>query len=315
MNEPAPETGADTRHEPVLYGKQLQQARKQLNLSVDDVAQAIHIKAEIIEALESSATEGLPPPAFVQGYLRAYARHVDVPVEQVLHDFSVAVPHQTETELRARSRLPAEASSRSPAVKMFTLGLALFIGFALLYSLYSYYTGKVSHIARQEQPAPPEIEQHARISESGELIVDRNGSTRLPLAANRPEFSSLAETLQTPPPQQADAAGADSAAEAAAPPPLPAAEDDIMIYADADSWVEITDAAGRSLYYNMLREGEEREFTGTAPFDVFFGNAPAITLRVNDVDIDMTKFIRSNNIAGFRVSTEEDEAVFHPRRR
>ena len=318
---------------PVLYGKALQKARKRKTMSVEDVAQAIHVKAEIIEALESSATEGLPPPAFVQGYLRAYARHVEVPADQVLRDYAAAVPHQTETELRARSRLPKEASSHSPLVKIFTRVLLLFVLFALLYSAYRYYTNKVNHLAEQEMAQIQadgdgarrlQIRQHASLTDDGELVTDKVSQAIDPaLLTPQPEFESLAETLQsaddTPPQSQAqltaDTGVAEEAAQAAPePPPLPA-NDEVMIYADQDSWVEITDAAGRSLYYNMLREGEEKEFRGAAPFDIFFGNAPAVTLRVNDVDIDMTKFIRSNNIARFRVSTEDDEAVFHPRPR
>ncbi len=325
------DSAADADAKSVLYGKALQKARKQKTMSVEDVAQAIHVKAEIIEALESSATEGLPPPAFVQGYLRAYARHVEVPVDQVLRDYAAAVPHRSETELRARSRLPREASSHSPLVKIFTRVLLLFILFALVYSAYRYYTNKVNHLAEQETSQIQtedgdanrlQIRQQASLTQEGELVTDADSAALNPaLLTTRPEFASLAETLQPVEDNtaQTQLAQADAASEAAQPapepPPPPPADDELMIYADQDSWVEITDAAGRNLYYNMLREGEEKEFRGAAPFDIFFGNAPAVTLRVNDVDIDMTKFIRSNNIARFRVSTEDDEAVFHPRRR
>ncbi len=324
------DSAADADASPVLYGKALQKARKQKTMSVEDVARAIHVKAEIIEALESSATEGLPPPAFVQGYLRAYARHVEVSVDQVLRDYAAGVPHRSETELRARSRLPREASSHSPLVKIFTRVLLLFIIFALVYSAYRYYTNKVNHLAEQEaaqtgsgdDASRLQIRQQASLTEEGELVTDADSATLNPaLLATQPEFESLAETLQPTDDnslqsQARQPADTDAVEEVAPePPPLPPADDEVMIYADQDSWVEITDAAGRNLYYNMLREGEEKEFRGTAPFDIFFGNAPAVTLRVNDVDIDMTKFIRSNNIARFRVSTEDDEAVFHPRRR
>ncbi len=326
----------------VLYGKILQQARKQQNLSIEQVAEAIHVKAEIIEALESSATEGLPPAAFTQGYLRAYARYVEAPVEQVLHDFSTAVPHQTETPLRARSRLPKQAGTHTPVIKILSLALMVLFALALIYSAYSYYTNKASHDAESEAAGVerlPQIEQHARL-ENGELSsVNSEGNVRedigaeddsvdgalnkLPTLTLQPEFESLAETLQPHQPPVELAASLsqpDEEPELAIttgqvlpkPPQLPR-DDEITIHAERDSWVEITDAAGRNLYYNMLRGGRKLEFKGTAPFDMFFGNAPAITLSINGVDINMKRYIRPNNVARFRVSTQDDEAVFHPR--
>jgi hypothetical protein len=50
---------------------------------------------------------------------------------------------------------------------------------------------------------------------------------------------------------------------------------------------------------------------GTAPFDIFLGNAPAMEVRVNGINIDMTKFVRSNKIAHFNVSTSDQQVVFH----
>ncbi len=305
----SPDTDSDAS---VLYGKALQRARKQKNISVEEVAQVINVSVEVIEALESSATEGLPPPAYVRGYLRAYARHVEVPVEQVLKDFAQAVPHQSETPLRARSRLPQEASSGSPLVKLLTRALLLFIVFALLYSVYHYYTNKVNDFAGQQSRTPPAVEQHARLGDDDTLLLmeDDGAVTELPV---QPEFRSLAETLAPgeTPEQQLDTA--DTAAEQVAAQPEPP-KDEILIHADADSWVEITDASGRNLFYNMLRQGQKRELVGEAPFNVFFGNAPAISLRVNDVAIDMRRFIRANNVARFRVAIEDGKAVFLRRR-
>jgi cytoskeleton protein RodZ len=298
-----------------LYGKSLQHARKQHSYSVEDVADAIHVSPEIIEALESSATEGLPPATFVQGYLRAYARYVDVSVEKVLHDYAVAVPHMGESELHARSRLPKEASSQQPLVKALTRLLLVFGIVAVLYAIYSYYTDKMNDFAdSNESRGRIEVQQNARLTDSGELIVGDNTTESAP-ASQQPEYTSLAESLQ-PVKERAVVEIEPAQEEVVAvvePPPAPMLpiDDEIMLYADKDSWVEITDAADRNLFYNLLKEGEERELEGSAPFDVFIGNAPAITLRVNDVDIDMTRFIRSNNIAQFRVSTNDDRAVFH----
>jgi hypothetical protein len=45
-----------------------------------------------------------------------------------------------------------------------------------------------------------------------------------------------------------------------------------------------------------------------APFDIFLGNAPAVRVTLNDVNVDMTNHTRSNNIAHFKVSAEDGRA-------
>ena len=65
-------------------GAHLRQARKAANMSVDHVASALHLKGEMIEALEADAFDRLPASTFVRGYLRGYARVLGLPPEPVL---------------------------------------------------------------------------------------------------------------------------------------------------------------------------------------------------------------------------------------
>jgi hypothetical protein len=61
----------------------------------------------------------------------------------------------------------------------------------------------------------------------------------------------------------------------------------------------------------MIEPGRDLSLTGQAPFDIFLGNAPVVSLSLNATNIDMTKYIRSNNIAQFKVSVEEGRIQFH----
>ncbi len=80
--------------------------------------------------------------------------------------------------------------------------------------------------------------------------------------------------------------------------------------AEQESWAEIIDANDIRLFYGMIKPGKALRLTGQTPFDVFLGNAPVVTLSLNDIDVDMTKYIRSNNIAQFKVSVEEGRLRF-----
>ena len=65
-------------------GAHLRRAREAANMSVDKVATALLLNAQIIEAIEADSFEHLPPPTFVRGYLRGYARVLGLPAGPVL---------------------------------------------------------------------------------------------------------------------------------------------------------------------------------------------------------------------------------------
>jgi cytoskeleton protein RodZ len=59
-------------------GEQLRAARKARLLEVADVAQALKLGPRQVEALENGDWEGLPGATFVRGFVRNYARLVQI---------------------------------------------------------------------------------------------------------------------------------------------------------------------------------------------------------------------------------------------
>ena len=68
-------------------GLSLQQARERCRLTVASIADTLHLEQRVIEALEADDYSRLPPVTYVRGYLRAYARLVNLPVTDVLQAF------------------------------------------------------------------------------------------------------------------------------------------------------------------------------------------------------------------------------------
>ncbi|MHB1229731.1 MAG: RodZ domain-containing protein [Halothiobacillus sp.] len=55
--------------------------------------------------------------------------------------------------------------------------------------------------------------------------------------------------------------------------------DNLVIKANtADCWVEVRDAAGKRLVYDVLKKGSERSVSGAGPFSVILGNAAAVSV-------------------------------------
>lgn len=68
-------------------GRSLQQARERCRLTVASIADTLHLEQRVVEALEADDYSRLPPITYVRGYLRAYARLVNLPVTDVLQAF------------------------------------------------------------------------------------------------------------------------------------------------------------------------------------------------------------------------------------
>jgi cytoskeleton protein RodZ len=82
-------------------GRRLRRAREKRGLSATDAADALHLDRSTVEALDSDAFDRLPPVTFVKGYLRAYARLVKLPEEDVLAAFDAVRQPEAERPLKA----------------------------------------------------------------------------------------------------------------------------------------------------------------------------------------------------------------------
>lgn len=87
-------------------GGQLAAARKGRKLDIEAVARELKLDAAIVQALENDDRSALPAPIFVQGYLRSYARLLDLPVQALLARYAEttgAPPPLTVTRIRRKS--------------------------------------------------------------------------------------------------------------------------------------------------------------------------------------------------------------------
>lgn len=110
-----------------------------------------------------------------------------------------------------------------------------------------------------------------------------------PVASQAPSTPpSVAPTMVTPSgtkPTTPDATPATSSAPAPVvvttteqtAPAAPSAN--LVIKVDAaDCWVEVRDAAGKRLVYDVIKKGEERTVPGAGPFTITLGNPSAVTV-------------------------------------
>jgi cytoskeletal protein RodZ len=68
-------------------GRKLSEARRQLGLSLDEVADRIRVRREFLEALEEMNVKLLPGKAYALAFLRSYARELGVDEKAIVDQF------------------------------------------------------------------------------------------------------------------------------------------------------------------------------------------------------------------------------------
>lgn len=104
-------------------GRMLRDQRLRRELSVGDVADGLHLDARTIDALERDDYAGLPPVTFVRGYLRAYARLLELPDDEVLKRFDAMGVSDGTRPLTPSVGDAGTAPAPTPAVRRRSGGL------------------------------------------------------------------------------------------------------------------------------------------------------------------------------------------------
>jgi cytoskeleton protein RodZ len=109
QEEPLVPVGHEVKADGPSPGEQLRRAREAKGWAVDLVAERLRLHPDQIDALERDEHESFPALIFVSGYIRSYARLLDIDPDPLLASLQPVEP-STPVILRERRRQPAHGS-------------------------------------------------------------------------------------------------------------------------------------------------------------------------------------------------------------
>jgi cytoskeleton protein RodZ len=270
-------------------GRILVDAREKMGLSIEDVGTRLRLTSKQVEAMEAGRMDDLPGPAFVRGFLRNYAKLLQIDPEPLLEacrSHGVELPpkyislHSENIQIAGRER------------KGWTIYLAGIVIIILLLAAWFAYNDFMAGNTPAQQPAeeiPQELPdttlEHTPIQPLQQIPTPET----LPLPGQETPAPNAANPAAAP-----ASAGAPTAATPAAPQAAPSGTATVVVTASQTSWVGVSDRDGKELYGRNIVAGSSQTISGTPPLKLTIGNATGIQVTYNGNPVDLAPHIRSN---------------------
>jgi len=302
-------------------GQILRQARERLGLEQKDISSKLNLQVETIDAVENDAAEKLPAPTYVRGYIRSYARMVQLNGDELikLYENDAAGPPEIIPDIRQHHQISSNDKPIKAVTYLITFGLALLL-IAWLQS--HYVVEKTAHIndTVADETTSDNRQMH---SQTTELPAYDLPATELPpltssglsMGITEQETETLIKEILINKPGMTDTPTIDTAIELAtgvAGAEITGTnvtpEDQITFTISKASWIEVYDSGKNKLYLGMGKPGEEINITGIAPFNVLLGYSSGVVVNFNGNKFDTGPFTKGS-IARFTLSKQEPQDI------
>jgi cytoskeleton protein RodZ len=252
-------------------GQRLKAERESRGLSVQQVAENLHVGVDTIDALEAGRFAALGAPVYARGHLRKYARMLGLDAETLVSAYETAQAPLPEL-------VPLKPATRASRFRVSPAVVATVIAAAVTAAL-----GWVV-MNRAERPAPVPAPP-VTVSQP---VTATEASTGHPVAESPPAAMPPAAVAPPAAPRQ-DSGRPEGGAERVR----------VQMSFTADSWVEIYDSSEQRVFFDMGTTGTTRAVSAAAPLRVFLGFADGVQLLLDGRAVAVPPEAKRGNLAEF----------------
>jgi cytoskeleton protein RodZ len=316
-------------------GARLRQAREQMGLSQQAVAERLCLKVTTVREIEEDKANPALASTFLRGYIRSYARLVHVSEEELLPMMAKQAP------IRASKVAPMQSFSLGKRRKKrdgWLMGFTWLILFVVIGLTGAWWWQ--NHQAQQKDITDMADQSSNRLpgsdsdnntttaqnggdgvsvddagagqpSDNGNGTATANpplaGAASAPQGTNVPLNGNTASgtTAGTPAPTPAPATAPTPTPTPAPQPTATSAEtgaDGLVMNFTADCWLEVTDNTGKKLFSGTQRSGGKLNLSGKAPYKLKIGAPAAVKIEFQGKQVDLSRYVRSNQVARFTIA-------------
>ncbi len=296
--------GRENVQQPALnVGLTLREAREALGISVHDVAERIKFSPKQVESLEANDFGHLPQATFLRGFVRSYARMLQLDEAALI----AALPGEQAQQpavVTPGVAVPFPQLKALPRVNMLwlagTAGVVLLLGlFVMLHEVEPPSAPAKVAVEPVPLPAPDAVSAVADTT----IPAQATEPEKVVEVVKAPEPAKMPEPVKKPEPVKAKQPAAAPAPQlAAATPPAETAKPAIPLERlklrplhfvfNESAWVEVIDANGAVLLSRTNPSGSEQWIGGPrrAPYEVTIAHPENVKLYYKGKEIDLSPY-------------------------
>lgn len=264
-------------------GDYLRQAREARGLQVGDIAQTLKLGPRQVEALECGDWKKLPGQTFIRGFVRNYARLVQLDPAPLMGQLDRVLEKPTDNlavqEVRPASMPHSGGSASRRDRQVMLVGVGFVALAALIYFLIPGDLGALRERAQAllDSLSRKEVPVQAPVAPVAEPVFPP-GAT--PQQIMNPQAVVPAEVM-APAPQPEGASSPTTASVPAVDAPQ------MRFLFDKDSWLEVRDRDNKVVFSQKVLAGTEQTLSGQGPLSLTIGYAPGVRLFWHGQAVDL----------------------------
>lgn len=284
--------------EKLSAGKILAAARRRQNLSLGDAAQHLKLGIKQLEALEADDYDKLPGRTFVRGFIRNYAKLLQIDAEPLLDSCPIEAPQQLRTVETTIGEIPSPYASNKIWIKYSIAAIVILIclGSAALLLMRHESKPTKKPIATITQPKSPAVNTVPMITDKPQLppTISESIAEKAPTVKNEVTTNVTPESI-TVEPISLPSVSLNAKKEENNLSQSNISSNDpgiLQFFFNEEAWVEVTDASNKVIFYQLNPAGVRRIVRGQPPLQVVVGNAANVTMTYNNKPINLTPHIK-----------------------
>ncbi len=260
-----------------------------MGLSQQAVAERLCLKVSTVRDIEDDHANPNLASTFLRGYIRSYARLVHISEEELIPMMAKQAPIKASKVAPMQSFSLGKTRKKRDGWLMGFTWLILFVVIGL--------TGAwwwQNHQAQQQDIANMADQSSAQLSQGDD-------ATTVPLGDGADDVGQPPAVVSPSAPQSAALAATPAAPEAGA---ADANGNALVMNFTGDCWLEVFDAGGKKLFSGIQHSGATLNLTGQAPYKLKIGAPAAVQVQYQGKPVDLSRFIRSNQVARLTVAAQ-----------
>ncbi|MFM2579751.1 cytoskeleton protein RodZ [Vibrio fortis] len=289
---------------PVLEaGTILKNRRESLGLTQQQVSSRLKLRVSLIQQIEDNQFDSDQVATFMRGYVRSYAKYVNLDEKVVLEalDHAGDVQHQ-EQEMMSFSRKTKTEKHNSRIMLLTWSIFAVIAGISSLWWWQNQQQDTLSQSFVAEETAEEVVVDDLsddQLTTSLDLIEAETPVVEAPQVVDSEvmaEASVVTETMEADVAPEVEvtaepvvAAVETEAAEPEVVTPEPVSNELVMQFS-SDCWIQVKDATGRTLSTGIKKAGQSLNLSGETPYKVVIGAPEAVSMTFASEPVDLSGY-------------------------